>query len=449
MPLCRAELRLEGPRGAWTARFASTIYDEPRALTGTRPACWSWPTGSTRSAWTSTTGEARWEHRSATPLIALFGSSRLAHVLVQSELETFAIEAGRDGRLADRPLRCRDRGRARRRPAGPDRLRRPGQRRRPGDGPRDRLTRRPAAGAHRHRRHHGCGRTVDNSPHGRRIWWTTAVDPAPPRRRSVRISPEGPSDTNGGDRINAHVSGRFLRAFSCPARIIAAVTPLVLILLGLALLGAGFLVLRSFGPRYRVGRLLAATPSVSDRRGARARPTVRRATSGSPAASTPRTSSRTTPTGRSSCAAPGSSAASGSAWEVVDEHREAVAVRGPRRARRHRHRPRGPRRRPRRPPARIGRDGRRRPGPRPRGTCADDAGPPARRPRLVRGACDRARASRSGRPGRAAGHDGRSGPAAILTHARAGRRRCASWPRAASAARSWPRRPSSLGCAWR
>ena len=30
--LCRAELRLEGPRGAWTARFASLIHDEPRAL---------------------------------------------------------------------------------------------------------------------------------------------------------------------------------------------------------------------------------------------------------------------------------------------------------------------------------------------------------------------------------------------------------------------------------
>ena len=30
--LCRAELRLEGPRGAWTARFASLIHDEPRGL---------------------------------------------------------------------------------------------------------------------------------------------------------------------------------------------------------------------------------------------------------------------------------------------------------------------------------------------------------------------------------------------------------------------------------
>jgi hypothetical protein len=33
---------------------------------------------------------------------------------------------------------------------------------------------------------------------------------APPP--SVGTSPEGLSDTNGGDRINAHVLGRFLRA---------------------------------------------------------------------------------------------------------------------------------------------------------------------------------------------------------------------------------------------
>ena len=30
--LCRAELRVEGPRGAWTVRFASLISDDPRAL---------------------------------------------------------------------------------------------------------------------------------------------------------------------------------------------------------------------------------------------------------------------------------------------------------------------------------------------------------------------------------------------------------------------------------
>ncbi len=38
--------------------------------------------------------------------------------------------------------------------------------------------------------------------------------------------------------------------------------PLLLIVLGFVALGAGMLVLRSFGPRYRIGRLLAATPSV-------------------------------------------------------------------------------------------------------------------------------------------------------------------------------------------
>ena len=39
------------------------------------------------------TRRLRWSHRSASPLIAVFGSPRLAHVLVQSEIETFAIEA--------------------------------------------------------------------------------------------------------------------------------------------------------------------------------------------------------------------------------------------------------------------------------------------------------------------------------------------------------------------
>ena len=43
-------------------------------------------------------GDASWDHRSATPIVALFGSSRLAHVVVQSELETFAIEP--DGTVA-------------------------------------------------------------------------------------------------------------------------------------------------------------------------------------------------------------------------------------------------------------------------------------------------------------------------------------------------------------
>ena len=58
---------------------------------------------------------------------------------------------------------------------------------------------------------------------------------------------------------------RFLRAFSCPARIIAAVSPLILILFvaGFAALAAARLILRTYGPNYRVGRLLAATRPVS------------------------------------------------------------------------------------------------------------------------------------------------------------------------------------------
>jgi hypothetical protein len=59
------------------------------------------------------------------------------------------------------------------------------------------------------------------------------------------------------------VSWRFLRALSCPARIIAAVSPLVPVLAGIAALVAGVLILRTYGPNYRVGRLLAATRPVS------------------------------------------------------------------------------------------------------------------------------------------------------------------------------------------
>ena len=97
-PLCRSELRLEGPRAAWTARFASLIYDEPRALhwdsTGLLVVAYGFHTFGLEVE----TGEARWEHRSATPIVALFGSPRLAHVVVQAELETFAIEP--DGTVA-------------------------------------------------------------------------------------------------------------------------------------------------------------------------------------------------------------------------------------------------------------------------------------------------------------------------------------------------------------
>jgi len=96
--VCRAELRLEGPRGAWTARFASTIYDEPRAVHWDTEALLVVAYGFHTFGLEVETGTVRWEHRSATPIVALIGSSRLAHVVVQGEIETFAIEP--DGSVA-------------------------------------------------------------------------------------------------------------------------------------------------------------------------------------------------------------------------------------------------------------------------------------------------------------------------------------------------------------
>jgi hypothetical protein len=96
--LCRAELRLEGPRGAWTARFASLIHDVPRAIHWDSAGLFVVAYGFHTFGLEVARGDVRWEHRSATPLIGLIGSSRLAHVLVQSELETFAIEP--DGAVA-------------------------------------------------------------------------------------------------------------------------------------------------------------------------------------------------------------------------------------------------------------------------------------------------------------------------------------------------------------
>ena len=96
--LCRAELRVEGPRGAWTARFASTVFDEPAGLTWDAAGLLVVKYGFHTFGLDAASGELRWEHRSASPVLAVLGSSRLAHVLVQSEIETFAIEP--DGTVA-------------------------------------------------------------------------------------------------------------------------------------------------------------------------------------------------------------------------------------------------------------------------------------------------------------------------------------------------------------
>ena len=91
--LCRAELRVERLDGTWTARFASAISDDPAALFWDTANMLVVKYGFHVYGLDARTGDLRFTHRSAAPLVALLGSSRLAHVIAQSEVETFAIEA--------------------------------------------------------------------------------------------------------------------------------------------------------------------------------------------------------------------------------------------------------------------------------------------------------------------------------------------------------------------
>lgn len=91
--LCRAELRVEGPLGTWTARFASVIFDEPRGVLWDTAGLLLVRYGFRVYALAARTGELRWSRDSGTPLVALLASSRLDHVLVQSEVETLALDA--------------------------------------------------------------------------------------------------------------------------------------------------------------------------------------------------------------------------------------------------------------------------------------------------------------------------------------------------------------------
>jgi PQQ-like domain len=90
--LCRAELRIDGPAGTWTVRLASTIHDEPAGLVWDVAGLFVVKYGFHTYGLESRTGALRWSHRSASPLLAVFGSPRLAHLVVQAEIETFAIE---------------------------------------------------------------------------------------------------------------------------------------------------------------------------------------------------------------------------------------------------------------------------------------------------------------------------------------------------------------------
>ncbi len=90
--LCRAEVRVEHPGGAWAVRLASPIFDEPSG--------WAWDTagllvvgyGFVTYAFDARHGDLRWSHRARSPMVAVLGSTRLPHVLAQTEVETFALE---------------------------------------------------------------------------------------------------------------------------------------------------------------------------------------------------------------------------------------------------------------------------------------------------------------------------------------------------------------------
>jgi hypothetical protein len=91
--MCRAELRVEGPLGTWTARFASPVFDEPAGLVWDTEAQLLVKYGFRVYGLASRTGELRWSHLSGTPVLAVLGSPRLDHVIAQSEVETLALDA--------------------------------------------------------------------------------------------------------------------------------------------------------------------------------------------------------------------------------------------------------------------------------------------------------------------------------------------------------------------
>ncbi|MEI7744774.1 MAG: PQQ-binding-like beta-propeller repeat protein, partial [Chloroflexota bacterium] len=82
----------------WTVRLASTISDEPAGLSWDTEGLLVVSFGFHVYAFEARTGVLRWSHRSATPVVVVLGSSRLPHILVQAEIETFAIRG--DGEVA-------------------------------------------------------------------------------------------------------------------------------------------------------------------------------------------------------------------------------------------------------------------------------------------------------------------------------------------------------------
>lgn len=95
---CRAELRIDGPAGSWSVRFASTLNDAPLAVLWDTTGLLVVKYGFHAYGLHARSGALAWSHRSATPILTVLASSRLRHVLVQAELETFALDP--DGSVA-------------------------------------------------------------------------------------------------------------------------------------------------------------------------------------------------------------------------------------------------------------------------------------------------------------------------------------------------------------
>lgn len=91
--LCRAELRVETPAGAWAVRLASRVGGEPSTLAWDGAGEIVVAYGFLAYGFDARSGVLRWTLRSGTPIVAVVGSPRLAHVIVQSEIETFAVAA--------------------------------------------------------------------------------------------------------------------------------------------------------------------------------------------------------------------------------------------------------------------------------------------------------------------------------------------------------------------
>jgi hypothetical protein len=95
---CRAELRVESPAGAWTARLASPVFDEPQGVLVDTANLLLIKYGFAVYAFNARSGELAWSHLTGTPVLTVLSSTRLDHVLMQTELETLALRP--DGEVA-------------------------------------------------------------------------------------------------------------------------------------------------------------------------------------------------------------------------------------------------------------------------------------------------------------------------------------------------------------